>query len=205
MLHALLDDFQKMRGQIESHRRYNEAIFDSTTVLLEAATGSEHNLDPADIDTLIGNVVWYNSASDWESASMELLISAGDLASLSDANLVQRLASLHRILETIRRRYRRDEDFYRDKMIPFLGVNANLPQILAGIEHAPGVPEWSYDFSEVGVTDTDDHTHLLSTAEFQGLLAAKIDVQHNILKYALRELSDELDKVIALLEVGLDK
>lgn len=205
VLKALLVDLQAMRRKVDEQRSYNEAILAATTKLLEASVGAEQNLTPDDVDRLLRDVVWYNPSSTWESATMSLLVSAGDLADLSDVALAQVLAPLHNRLERARGRYSLDESFYRDKLIPFLGTRANLPQILAGIDHAPGVPEWSYDFPSMQIADTHDHSHLLSNNEFRGLMAAKIDLQHDILNYTLEDLDDDLDEVIVKLKANLDE
>lgn len=203
VLQTLLDDLHKMRRQVDAQRTYNEAILAATTELLRAGARAEPGLAAADVDRLLRDVVWYNPANLWESATMDLLVSAGDLADLSDAELVGMLSKLHYRLERAQGRYRLDEAFYRDKLIPFLGVNANLPQILAGIDHAPGKPDWTYEFPDIEFATTRDHTPILSDNEFQGLLAVKVDLQHDILKYTLEDLDDELHNVIVRLEENL--
>jgi hypothetical protein len=205
LLQALLDDLQGMRNRFDTQRIYNEAILDAAKQLLEAGASRNRALSPKDVDEMLGNIVWYNTYTSWESASMDLLVSSGDLADLSDLNLVQLLLVLHNRLESAQRRCRLDETYYRDRLIPFLGTHANLPQILATIDHAPGVAEWSYDFPEIDFADTTDHTRLLSNDEFLGLLAAKIDLQHDILQYSLGDLDEQLDRVIQVLKVNLDK
>ena len=82
----------------------------------------------------------------------------------------------------------------------FLRKRANLLQILSGIEHAPGKPGWTYDFPDIELAEIRDHRDLLRDSEFQGLLAAKIDIQHDILHYSLNHLDDDLDEVIVMLE-----
>ena len=53
--------------------------------------------------------------------------------------------------------------------------------------------------------DIRDHCDLLSDNEFQRLLAAKIDVQHGILRYSLADLDDDLDEVILMLQAEMDE
>ena len=48
-----------------------------------------------------------------------------------------------------------------------------------------------------------DHSGLLSNREFLGLLAAKIDIQQDIINYSLDSLDEDLDKVIRLLRRNL--
>lgn len=205
LLQALLDDLQAMRDRFDSQRAYNEAMLDAAIQLLDAGASRSTALSPDDVDKLLGNIVWYNTYTSWQSASMDLLVSSGDLTDLTDLNLIQLLLALHNRLESAQRRYRLDESFYRDRLIPFLGTHANLPQILAAIDHAPGVVEWSYDFPEIDIADTTDHTRLLSDDEFLGLLAAKIDLQHDILQYSLGDLDEYLERVIQVLRVNLDE
>ena len=44
---------------------------------------------------------------------------------------------------------------------------------------------------------------VLVNNQFQGLLAAKIDLQHDILSYTLGDLDEDLDEVIVVLEASL--
>ena len=205
VLQALLGDLQSMRGAFDRQRAYNEGILAATTKLLESGAGGDSVLDRDQVDDLLGDIVWYNASGVWESATMDLLVSAGDLATLSDIDLVRLLVPLHNRLKNAQARYKLDEAFYRDELVPFLVTNGNLPQILAGIDHAPGVPAWSYGFPEINIAVTRDHNELLSNTEFQGLLAAKIDLQHDILRYTLGNLDDDLDEVILVLKARLDQ
>lgn len=192
-----------MRRQVDSQRAYNEGILAATTRLLEAGAGADHELGPDEVTNLLRDIVWYNPASSWGSATMDLLVSAGDLADLTDPELASMLSQLHSRFERAQGRYRLDEEFYRDKLIPFLGANASLPQVLAGIDHAPGVPRWTYEFPDIEFSAMRDHRPLLAGNEFQGLLAAKIDLQHDILNHTLGDLDEQMDEVILRLEAGL--
>ena len=203
VLQALLGDLQSMRDGFDRQRAYNEAILSATTRLLKAATEDDQVLDRAQLDELLGDVVWYNASGVWKSATMDLLVSAGDLATLSDMHLVRLLVPLHNRLQNAQARYKLDEAMYREDLIPFLGTHGNLPQILAGIDHAPGIPAWPYNFPEINIDNPRDHSELLSNNQFQGLLAAKIDLQHDILSYTLGDLDEDLDEVIVVLEAGL--
>jgi hypothetical protein len=202
VLHALLDDLVSIRQRVDNQRKYNEAMLDATTSLLQASV-SGRDLEQDYMDALLRDVVWYNAPSTWYSATMDLLVSAGDLAALSNAELVTALASLHDRLGSAANRSEIDEVFYRETLIPFLRKRASLPQILSGIEHAPGMPDWLYDFPELEIAVRRDHRDLLRDSEFQGLLAAKIDIVHDILQYSLGNLGDDLDQVIVILQSEL--
>ncbi len=203
VLQALLDDLVAIRQRVDNQRLYNEAILAATTTLLQAAANTDNDIDQAEMDELLGDIVWFNGPSTWDSATMDLLVSAGDLAGLSNPKLVTALASLHDRLGGARDRYENDEEFYRTSLIPFLRQRASLLQILSGLEHAPGKPEWTYEFPVIDTVEVRDHRELLSDNEFQGLLAAKIDVQHDILRYSLSDLDDDLDTVILMLRTEL--
>jgi len=202
VLQALLDDLIAIRQRVDNQREYNEAMLAATTSLLQASV-SGRDLEQEDTDALLRDVVWYNAPSTWYSATMDLLVSAGDLAALSNAELVTALASLHDRLGSASDRSGIDEVFYRETLIPFMQKRASLPQILSGIEHAPGMPDWSYDFPELEIATRRDHRDLLRDSEFQGLLAAKIDIVHDILQYSLGNLDDDLDEVILMLQSEL--
>ena len=99
--------------------------------------------------------------------------------------------------------YRNEQDFYRQRLMPFLGQNASLPQINMAIEHIPGRPDQPYIFPELVISEPRDHSALLSNLEFQGLLAESIELFPHILRPGYPTIDAQLDKVISMLEEEL--
>ena len=201
VLQSLLDDLERKKALVDNDRIYTASIFESATTLLQVAQDPDQGLSEDAIDRLIGGIVWYHQDSEWESAPLNSLIMGGDIALISNAVLLQKLAALQNSISVIRNNYRADKEFHYNVLAPFLMTHANLPQIYAGIEHTPGNPESTFEFPEIGVSRVRDHTGLLSRSDFQGLVVIKIDLLLDIQR-ALRvsKLDDEIDQIIVLIK-----
>jgi len=203
MLQSLLDDLKGKKRLLESSRRFNEAMLDSATTLLRAATDPDEIPSEDSIDRLIGQIWYYNLESNWDSGAMNSLISGGDILLFSNARLFQHLASLQDSFGRIKTLLGNDGSFHHDTLTPFLIAKAYLPQIQASVEHAPGIPENINYFPELRLHKTYDHSELLASVEFQNMLTTKIDRITDILKGGYSDVDGQLDATIELLETEL--
>jgi hypothetical protein len=203
-LKALLDDLSDKRQQLEHDERYLGVIFESATTLLKTATDSDRHLQAGAIDKLIGNIVWYHNGDKWDSAPMSALAMGGDFVHVSDNILLRKLVELQNSIARLRGYYDNDKRFHYEKLTPFLMEHANLAQIYAAIEHTPGDPTAVFEFPEISVSSTRDHTALLSRDDFQGILIIKIDGQLDILRsIRTQHLEEQLEEIITMLEYEL--
>jgi len=205
VLQSLLDDLRQKKVTLAADRRHREAVLESTTKLLRAATDADHRLSNDEIDSLIGGISWYEGESAWESAPLNSLMMGGSSSLVSNVMLLQKLSSLHVSITRLRYDYRNEERFHHNILIPYLIYNANLAQINMSIEHEPGDPEMRYFFPEIKISTPRNHSELLSRAEFQSLLAAKIDLYGDLFRPGYLSVEEPLDEAIALLEVELTR
>ena len=200
-LQSLLDDLGDKKKQLEHDKRYIKVIFESATTLLQTATDADKHLTSGAIDKLIGNIVWYHNGDQWDSAPMSALAVGGDFVYISSPILLRKLVALQNSFARIRGYYDNDKRFHYAALTPFLMDHANLAQIYASIEHSPGDPTAIFEFPEIRVSTTRDHTALLSRDDFQGLLVIKIDGQLDILRsIRTQHLEEQLDEIITMLE-----
>lgn len=205
VLQALLDDLNEKKEELPKDRIYVQAIYDSATKLLQVGTNESLTLSENEIDVLLGNVFWYQSAAAWESAPMDSVIAGGDMAMIRNAQLLQKLGILRNSMAGLKNEYEADKRFHYNSLAPFLIDNANLPQIVASIKHAPGRPESIYSFPELSISNRRDHTELISRQDFQGLLAIKMDLLMDIIRsFESQDLAEQLDEITATLTAELN-
>jgi len=204
LLQALVEDLHDKKAKVEEGRRYNDAMAQAATRLIQIANGTDPDITEDEIDRLIGDTWWYNAAYGWDSAPMTSLFSGG-LASLSDPVLVQKLAKLHIQMARIQNFYRLDESFHHDTYTPYLLANAYMPQITNPVEHQPGVPESPYVFPRFELAAMKKHSELIRSEGFQNMMIAKLDRVQDILHGAFGSIDKDLDEVIELVEEELAK
>jgi hypothetical protein len=175
LLQAILDDLEEKKDQIVTDKKYNQAILESATTLVNAGATPQQDLESDEIDRHIGFTWWYNDPSVWDSAPMNSLITGGDLSDISSPELLQQLSELQLLLGELKTRYGNDQKFHNDVLIPFFIANVNLPQIANNTKHSPGDAEKEYVFPDFAISTQYDHSDLVSKVEFQSLLVAKID------------------------------
>jgi len=202
LLQSLLEDLHDKKAKVEEGRRYNDAIAQAATRLIQIANGSDSGITEDEIDRLIGDTWWYNAAYGWDSAPMTSLFSGG-LASLSDPVLVQKLARLHIQMARIQNFYRLDENFHHDTYTPYLLANAYMPQLTNPVEHQPGVPESPYVFPRFELATRKKHSELIRSEAFQNMMIAKLYRIQDILQGSFDPMDQQLDEAIKLLDTEL--
>jgi hypothetical protein len=170
---ALLDDLIEKQEVLSFRKKYNQAILDASLALINA--NSRDAMDPAEVDRLIGLTWWYNDPSDWDSAPMSSLVIGGDLSSVSNPELLQKLSELQLLFAALRNLGENDQRFHNDVLIPFYIEHVSLPEIANATTHFPGHPEIAYVFPEFSIPTPGDNSALLESRTFRSLLVAKID------------------------------
>ena len=205
VLQALLDDLQVKQALLADMNLFSNAIFKSAETLLRVAAGTEQKPSEDTINRLIVDTWWVSSEALWDSAPLNLLVTGGNLALISNPRLVQELAALQVAIERVRFHYRNDAAFHETVMTPFLIANANMAQIGTSMLHRPGHPEITVTFPDLGITTSYLASELLSTVEFQNLLVAKMERCSDILDVGHPGAEKHLVTVIQMLEDELDK
>lgn len=173
LLQALLDDLIEKRERLAFRIKYNEGILDAAQALIN--TDAQDPLEPAEVDRLIGFTWWYNDPTDWDSAPMRSLLMGGELSSVSNPVLLQKLSELQLMLGGIRNVAENDERFHLNVLIPFYIEHISLPEIANASNHLPGHPDRPYPFPEFTLSSPHDNSAILASREFRSLLVAKMD------------------------------
>jgi hypothetical protein len=130
-------------------------------------------------------------------------LAGGNLSIISNQKLLQRIAELQVTMSLIRNLFRNDENFHHNTYTPFLVANAYLPQLISKTKHVPGLPESSYQYPEIELSVAQDHSQLLRRKDFQNMLVAKMDRIIDILQTGYRDIDQQLDETILLLNEEL--
>lgn len=205
LLRSLVADLQQKQARLASNRQLTERMLDSCTKLLKATETPDQMPGEESIDKLLGDLTWYMSESQWDSAPMNSLTRGGESSLISDAVLLQKLAALQVRISRIRNSFRADENLHHNTLAPFLMQNANLLQIVTAFEHVPSDESVSYQFPKIQISDPREHSQLLLREDFQGLVVLKMDLHINMREFDYPFLEDQLAEVISLLEAELAK
>jgi len=206
VLENLLEDLKSKQELLVEMNRFSQAIVESIDELLRIGAGQQEKPGSATIDRLIGDTWWESNEALWESAPMNLLVAGGNLSLISNPQLVQELGSLQVAMDRVRNHYRSDQQFHLEIMTPFIMSHTNMIQIGAAMKHRPGsADELSYPSVALRSNLSSDHGKLLTTLEFQNLLAAKMERQQDILSISHPGVEKHLQTVISMLQNELDK
>ena len=205
VLQTLLDDLRVKQVLLADMSSFSEAIIESAETLIRAASNKDQMLSEDAIDHLIGDTWWVNTPALWDSAPLSQLVVGGNLALISNVELVQELAALQVAIGRVKDHYRNDSQFHKDVMTPFVISNANMAQIAATVSHRPGQPENTFAIRDYGAGRSFRHSELLATVEFQNILVARMERLSDILEIGHPDVEAGLEKVIGMLEVELDE
>jgi len=200
VLQALFDDLNQKKVTLTRASNTTDVILKSASALLQASSDTSQNLSGDSIDKLIGNLLWYQDESYWESAPMNSVFQGGESSQLSNPQLVQKLASLQVTMDRMKNTAQADKKVHHEILAPYLMQNANLVQIAMTWENPPSGVSADYSIPDVNISMPRDHTELLSKEDFQGLLILKMDHHINMTVLTYPRLAAELDEAINILE-----
>ncbi len=202
VLQSLLEDLYRLQAQSAQDQILSGVLFESATKLLRANSELSQPIIGPEIDKLIGKLLWFNTASFWESAPLNSLMMGGDISQISNAALALELAALQVQMDRLQSNFDIDERIYNDQWITFLSKNSDLVQIFMTVEQEYST-QIEYQFPEIAVSTIRDHSELLSNVEFRGILIQRIDLQINSRVFVYPKLDEKLEEVISLLEAEL--
>jgi len=198
ILQALLDDLQSKKVLLVESRQYSEAILEATIALLNAGSDPNSDLDGDALDELIQRTWWYNTSEGWSSAPLQSIVN-GQLQSISNPHLIQKISELQIAFSVIKDFCEIDENFHFGVYSPFLIANAYMPQLTNSAEHEPGFPEARDPYPHFDLSKTHDHSDLLRRKDFHNMLIAKMDTVNSIHRYAYAGVEEQLDEAIDML------
>jgi len=205
VLQTLLEDLRLKQVLLTDMSRFNKAIVESVETLLRAAAATGPKLSEGTIDNLISDTWWVHNDALWDSAPLNLLTTGGNLALISNPELVQELAALQVAIGRMKNHYRSDGEFHKDTITPFMIANANMAQISATMTHRPGEPQLQIPSPDFGIARSYQHSELLSTVAFQNILVAKLERLSDIRDVGHPGVEKHLVAVIRMLEGELGK
>ena len=203
-LSALLLEFRDIRDSVDGNRIYNSAIRDSVLELLRFSQGQGKELTEADIDRLLADLWWNQELSPVSAPTLHSIVASGDLTLVSNAELRRDLGAWPVTLGHLADTLQRDNDFFTERLMPFLAENSSLIQIRAAEDHAPGNPEDEYDATGVvQPKESVSHSELLANTQFLNILSEREVWLTDILTMGLAGIDEDLDETIEMLESEL--
>ena len=203
VLAALLEEFQAKTDLLEMRRTFHTSLLDSSRRLLRASISDDDSLSLEEVDRLLADLWWYNPQGEWDSAVLGALYDGGNLTVISDPELritLARWPSLFRLLE---QRVSRDEDYFKNVLMPFMTKNIYLPQVYLYLSSQPGAPGTKIRDAGWEIPERVDNSVVLHNPEFANILTEKIDRHLAILDIGFKGLDEQLRETIGMLENAL--
>lgn len=199
ILEALRADFDATLESVHQLRRYREAKIESITTLFEAAAG-KHELDPAKLDNLLGDLL-DSGTIDFAAGALDSLFEGGGLAKLQSQALRHRLTSFTYLVEWTKVQEGPEWSRQHDHWEPFFWNNTFFPQVENARGTVPGLAIESAT-PRIPLREMRDHSALLSDDVFLGLLTSELSTQSAQLRWYLR-LEREINDVTAIIDSEL--
>ncbi len=204
LLESLLDDFRRSKDDLAEFTRFHTAVQASNEKLLQASITRDEELSEKEVDRLLLDLSWWDSANHFATSTLNSVIFGGELTLIQDDEMRRDLAEWPKRIEFVQGVQRQDYDFFSGVWMPFLRENAYLAQITVLDAHMPGRPGIPADTIDLKIEETRKHSDMIASDEFQNLLVTKHWIQSDILStFAATE--ELLDSTIEQIEAQLNK
>ena len=203
VLAALLEEFRAKMDLLEMRRDFHTSLLESSRTLIRASISEDDLLTPVEVDQLLAELWWYNTQGEWDSAILGALYDGGNLTVISNTELRINLAQWPNLFRLLEQRVSRDEEYFKNILMPFLTRNVYLPQVYLYLPSQPGKP--GIDVRNPGweIPDRVDNSTVLDNPEFANILTEKVDRHLAILDIGFKGLDDQLGETIRMLEDAL--
>ena len=204
MLSSLLAELHATENSFDINVGHVAAIRDFTQQLLNAAVGPNNPLGDRDIDRLLAAQTWHVQQNSLSTPILDSLVSSGDLSLTSDDDLRLKCRIWESQLKDVRRNIETENEFYRDRVLPFLEANTSMQQIYNVAHQQPGTNH-TFPGKEVELRALISHRELLSNRDFQNLLTQRISYFTDIIELRPPQIRENLREIIDLIEQELAK
>jgi hypothetical protein len=199
ILTALKREFEINLVTLEEQLAYREAVRASANLILEAAAG-KIRLEPAELDRLLGDIVWTGWV-DLSTGALASLLQSGKLSLIKNMKLREQLAALP-YWEGNTAKLEESELLHLNADIyPFLTEHAYLPQIHNTMKGQPGVGDYMYPTAQP-TGEARDHTYLLQNPKFVGMISLELLDHHDAI-WGYGTLSEKFEAAIGMIESEL--
>ena len=131
ILSSLLAELHATEISFDINDRHVAAIRDSAQQLLNAAVGPNNPLGDRDIDRLLAAQTWHVQQNNLSTPILDSLVSSGDLSLISNDDLRLKFRIWESQLKYVRRNIQTENDFYRNRFLPFFEANTSMQHLIA--------------------------------------------------------------------------
>ena len=200
ILTALHQEFKTNLVRLEEQLAFREAVRASASTILEAAAG-KIQLEPAELDRLLGDIIWTGWV-DLSSGALGNLLQSGKLSLIKNRTLGEQLAALPYWLQNTGRLEEFELRRLDTEWFPFLSEHAYLPQIYNTFRGQPGTGDFPMP-AVLPTSETRDHTDLLQNRKFVGMITIELN-DHNDAIWGYGRLREKLETAIHIIASELE-
>jgi len=200
LLVSLEAELRRNRAELTDRVAFAEALEESALSLLQLPQNGA-GVSADSVERLLADLTWWGGAS-WESATIDALVSSGDLALIQHRPLRRQIAAWAREVEDVAMVEEQEGASTRDQWLPFLAEQSDLVAIGRAQIRSPGTGE-PYDPALIlPAGGAVDHRPLLSDPHFRNLTLIRYWVHADLL-LAYSDFAEVLDSTIDMIVAQL--
>lgn len=192
------------REWLTQERAYRVAARDSAKALITAVAARRYEDTEKTLDHRVADLLWF-SGPPIASGLVDGLLRGRGLSAIEDEALRRALAAYPAVVDAFTTVSQQDQATLMEVVAPFLSKNSSLPQISnESYKHGrPGDGAFADTEAIVSIGNVVDHSHLLGSQEFAGIVMRKIWNDSDVL-YKVDGFADYLDELLRLIDLELE-
>ncbi len=203
ILVSLRDELRENQERLEGSAAFSGALQEAAYIVLQSASEPGLELSPDSVDSLLATLTWW-VVPDWVTATVDALVSSGDIVLISDQRLRARLGSWTRRIERVIDLEEQEAFTYHERWLPYLIRTGYISQ-LANLQRVqPGSSDPWPAYREMPlVSPRTDHSALMEQREFQNLVQVRhwdhqdLRVHYGLFAADLNQLLDQVEAELA--------
>ena len=199
-LEALREELRGNLRELKPEKSYRNAVMASLERLITQNEGSGV-LSSEDVDRLIGDGLWFGTGN-FSTGALESILQSDIFSAIQDGQLQRLLASLPELYDDVAEAESRDADFTTGPVFAFISSNGSYNQIANTM--TAGRPAIGTNPMELQyrVNEPFDHSQLLNSDEFLGILALAYENNGDVVDYYDR-LQPALELALTRIELSV--
>jgi hypothetical protein len=200
LLRAVQSEFQAMLTDMDRELVFRNAMIANTDRFFTMAASGERP-DPATMDEMLGDLMWWSSMTLSTGASQSILV-GGKLRLIENEEIRYFLAALPERLSNLKQNEQNDYIALRDTTAPYFLEHADMAQILRTVGDRPGSGGKDERWFRYEPKAPRNDVVLFEEPRFMGIVSNVFASQGNVIA-AYEGLRPDLVRMIALIDKEL--
>jgi hypothetical protein len=170
ILESLRAELLVNQERVVRQSRFMRGLEESALAVLSREAQNPSEVPSDSLDHLIGDLT-FGATSAWVTATLDALVSSGDLSLIPDRDLRAEISLWARFVDQTEDFEAMQNDFLSERLLPFLSSRADLARLTNAYSDEPGTGLSIPGYQEFRMVSSDvEHRALLEDREFRNLV-----------------------------------